>query len=536
MRRSTEPTRPCTLTRLRILTCLRTLTCPRILTGAHIMTCPRTWLAGILSLLVAYSLVCSSVALAQTRPRAGRTKAVARQPSAVKAQQAKRALIISLDGLDARYLSKSDEYGLRIPTLRRLMREGVAAEGVVSVYPSVTYPAHATMVTGTKPLGHGIYGNEIFAPPPAPQPRARSWHWFARDLRADTLWAAGARQRLTSGMVSWPVSAGAGDFNVPEIWKAGTNPGDSLPATLAEISAQARPRGLVAEIAGRDPLLFSGVTKDEGDDMRTRWAEYIIAEKRPRLMFVHLFDLDHFQHDFAPFTPQAFAMLEKTDAYVARLLAAAERAGTLAETAVFIVSDHGFLPITHEIRPFVILERAGLLQLGEVTEADGRTRPVVTDWRVMPYPTGGSCAIILRDPNDREALRLALRAFAPYDPRPKRPAPRSERPEALRIFYPQQLAADGVNPRAAFYLEGRDGYTFSGSLRGEAIAPLRTPGGTHGFHPRRASYRASFIASGMSITRRGSLGHINLWDIAPTIARTLGLRLRRADGRAISLR
>jgi hypothetical protein len=36
---------------------------------------------------------------------------------------------------------------------------------------------------------------------------------------------------------------------VPEIWKAGTEPGDSLTQTLAEMSANALPHGLVEEIA-----------------------------------------------------------------------------------------------------------------------------------------------------------------------------------------------------------------------------------------------------------------------------------------------
>ena len=47
-------------------------------------------------------------------------------------EEAKRALVISLDGLDARYLMRRDEYGLRIPTLRRLMAAGSASLEVVS--------------------------------------------------------------------------------------------------------------------------------------------------------------------------------------------------------------------------------------------------------------------------------------------------------------------------------------------------------------------------------------------------------------------
>lgn len=448
-------------------------------------------------------------------------------------RRAKRVLVISLDGLDARYLSERDRFGLKIPTLRRLMREGATAAGVVSVYPSVTYPAHATLVTGASPRRHGIYGNEVWEPPPAPQLPAKRWHWWAEDIRVETLWQAARQRGLTSALVSWPVGAGAGDWNVPEIWKAGANPGDSLAATFAEISNHARPRGLVGEITRHDPQVLSRVTKDEGDDMRTRWAEYLIAEKRPDVVLVHLFDLDHFQHDAGPFTPEAFAMLEKSDAYVARLMAAAESAGTLRETAVFIVSDHGFLPIRSHINPYVILARAGLLKTREERDAKGATRMVVADdWRALPYLTSGSCAVILRDPSDRDALRRARAAFAPYETRRGRAPDRSG--GVLSIVSAAQLARLGANPRAAFALEGAHGYSFGGSLTGQPVETT-TGRGTHGYLPARADYRASFIASGAGIARRGSLGEVDMLRIAPTIARTIGLTLRDAEGQPIQL-
>src|SRR5947209_3711605 len=201
-------------------------------------------------------------------------------------------------------------------------------------------------------------------------------------------------------MVSWPVSTGAGDYNFPEIFKNGI----SLQEALARIVANTRPEGLFQEISHHDPALYQNSNADEQDDLRTRVAEYIIAEKRPELALVHLFDLDHFQHKYGPFTQEALAMLEKEDAYVARILGAASRAGDLDETAVFIVSDHGFLPISKLIHPNVLLAQAGLLK---VTGRDARGDAVVTDVRAIAYVTSGSCSIILRDPADRDALKRA---------------------------------------------------------------------------------------------------------------------------------
>ena len=53
-------------------------------------------------------------------------------------------LVLSVDGLDWRYLRDADRLGLKIPNLRRLMAEGEVAQGVIGVYPTVTWPSHTS--------------------------------------------------------------------------------------------------------------------------------------------------------------------------------------------------------------------------------------------------------------------------------------------------------------------------------------------------------------------------------------------------------
>jgi hypothetical protein len=437
----------------------------------------------------------------------------------------RRVIVISLDGLDARYINRRDEFGLKIPNLRRLIAEGIVAEGVISVFPSVTYPAHTTIVTGAHPARHGIYGNELLD---APEGTAqREWYWYARDIRAQTLWDVARRRGLKVGLVSWPVGVGAGDYNVPEIIRFG----GTLMDTLARIKKNSIPQDLVGEMERRDielygeTPLYAKATKDEQDDMRTHMAEYIITQRRPEMMFVHLFDLDHFEHDKGPFTPEAFAILEKSDAYVGRILEAARRAGTLNETAIFIVSDHGFLPISKQMHPGVLLERAGLLKVRQGADEKG-TPAVVTEWRALPFVTNGSCAIILRDENDAETRRRVLDIFRPLASR--------EGSGVREVLTGRELRALGANPRAALMLDAADGYAFGTNYTGEPVTahPQR---GAHGYLPTRPGYFASFIASGAGVGRGARLGTIRMIDIGPTIARTLRLKLRDAEGRALKL-
>jgi predicted AlkP superfamily pyrophosphatase or phosphodiesterase len=438
--------------------------------------------------------------------------------------QARRVILISLDGLDARYLRRADQFGLRIPTLRRLMREGSTAHaGVVSVYPSITYPAHTTIVTGARPRRHGVYGNEEFDPA---DPQSRSGLWFKSSIRADTLWDAAARAGLSVGLVSWPVAGGAGDWNMPEFWRPGGTQADSL----SDIHANARPKDLPAEIAAREPSLYALATADEQDDMRTRFAEHIIREKRPRLVLVHLFDLDHFQHDYGPFSKEAFAILEKVDGYVARILRAAGEAGTLPETAVFVVSDHGFRPVRKLIHPGVFFQHWGLIKLKEVADGKGKTRTVVADWQAWPYVANGSCAVMLRDPDDEATASRVSLILSNF-----REAQAGGHRAVLEVLPGKHLDGLGVHPSAALMLEAAEGYSFGSNLTGAPVTD-NTQRGAHGYLPTRRDYRASFVASGAGVARRGDLGEVRMIDIGPTVARSLGLTLRDAEGKPLRLR
>jgi predicted AlkP superfamily pyrophosphatase or phosphodiesterase len=73
-------------------------------------------------------------------------------------------VLISVDGLKPEYVLDADRYGLKIPTLRRMVAEGTSASAVTGVLPTVTYPSHTTLVTGVAPATHGILNNSPFDP------------------------------------------------------------------------------------------------------------------------------------------------------------------------------------------------------------------------------------------------------------------------------------------------------------------------------------------------------------------------------------
>ncbi len=48
------------------------------------------------------------------------------------------------------------------PCSSRWLGRGAHAEGMTGIFPSVTYPAHTTMVTGAFPANHGVLFNTRF--------------------------------------------------------------------------------------------------------------------------------------------------------------------------------------------------------------------------------------------------------------------------------------------------------------------------------------------------------------------------------------
>src|SRR5882724_1501101 len=76
----------------------------------------------------------------------------------------KKVVLISIDGLKGATLASIASRNWNTPNLNELTRKGSVSEGLVGVFPTVTYPNHTTLVTGRSPAAHGILGNTLFDP------------------------------------------------------------------------------------------------------------------------------------------------------------------------------------------------------------------------------------------------------------------------------------------------------------------------------------------------------------------------------------
>ena len=64
----------------------------------------------------------------------------------------KRVMIVSFDAVGAKDL----EYLQTLPNFQRFFEQAALCSHVNSVCPSLTYPAHTSIVTGRMPKNHGI--------------------------------------------------------------------------------------------------------------------------------------------------------------------------------------------------------------------------------------------------------------------------------------------------------------------------------------------------------------------------------------------
>jgi predicted AlkP superfamily pyrophosphatase or phosphodiesterase len=414
-------------------------------------------------------------------------------------------VMVSVDGLRPDYITAADAHHARVPTLRRFLKEGAFAAGVEGVIPTVTYPSHTTLITGVWPAKHGILANTPFDPL---RTNPGGWYWYTEDIRVPTLWDAATRAGLTTASIQWPVSVGARiTWNIPEFWRAGT-PADaklvravSTPGLLAELEPELGeyPRGLDAE----------------ADERRGRYAARLLEKKHPSLLTLHLVALDHIEHETGPFSSESLAVLERLDAVIGKLRETAERLAP-GRAYVAVVSDHGFARTAMQFNPFSAFRAAGLFAV------DGRGR--ITDWKAMPWTSGGSAAIVLRDPADASTLAQVRELL---DTLAADPANGID-----RVLDADTLHKRGGFPPASFLVGLKPGWQTGSSVSGPVLSKSSL-GGTHGHLPDLLELRASFFLVGPGVPAGRSLGIIDMRDVAPTLARRLGLALPSADGKTL---
>lgn len=423
-------------------------------------------------------------------------------PLTLHAAPKRHVLVISIDGMGAQYLTQADRYGLRIPTLRQFQREGVYADGVIGVLPTMTYPSHTTMMTGVTPAEHGVYANQKFDPLGTLHGEAIT---EADTIKVKTLWQAAHDAGYTTASVGFPVTTDATGID----WLMPANGIFEGRSEDGAAAANADPKRHYDHPAGLRETLASDVAAMHATDLeqtRVAWTVAILRHYKPNLMTTHLGDLDHAEHATGPFSRESLAALEYLDGRIAMLVA--EEIKIDPEAIIVIVSDHGFEPVEKTFHPGVLLTEAGLLVPA--------TAQTPADWKASFWNTGGTAAIVLKDPTDSVTL-------ATVDALLQKAAANPEYGIAS-ILTKADLTKTGGFPTASFVLEMKPGFKIGNGRKGPAVTD--TPHtGTHGYLPERPELYASFLMMGPGVAKGKDVGLIDMRQVATTLADLLRVTL-----------
>ena len=213
-------------------------------------------------------------------------------------------LLISIDGFKPSYLSKSSA-----PNLFDLASRGMMAEGLISSFPSVTFPNHVTLVTGQTPDHHGIVNNTMTDPGTTQRftlgsrEAVENPFWWQESR---PIWIALRKQGKVASTLFWPGSETSIDGLRPNDWLRYDH----------DMPHETRVKTLVG------------------------WLSRTSAE-RPDFATLYFADVDSAGHSAGPDSQAVRDSVKKVDESIGELSKELKRLGLLEQTTWIIVSDHG---------------------------------------------------------------------------------------------------------------------------------------------------------------------------------------------------
>lgn len=419
------------------------------------------------------------------------------------AQTVKHVVLITIDGFRPDfYLDPS--WGA--VNLRQLMESGASAKGVTGIFPTVTFPSHTTLVTGVKPIEHGVYYNAPFEPAGS----TGTWYWHYDAIKSPTLWQVLRKEGRSTASVLWPVTAGAPiDYNVADIWDVGNS--DRRETTRRHCT----PTGLWEELeqnaTGRMDANDFNLDKDylSMDENVARMAGYIIRRYKPSFIAVHLPAVDHAEHADGRDGAQVRRAISGADRSVRTIIEGIDKAGLREHTVVIVTGDHGFADRSQNFYPNVLLSKAGMIE----DIGSGK-------WQAQFHTSGGSAFLYIKDKADKTTLARVKKILNDLP---------SEQKKLFRLVEGEKLANAGADPEVMLALSAVPGTAFASSHKGELIR--ESHGGTHGHFPDFPDIQTGFIASGPGIKKGVQIEAMEMVDIAPLIASLLGVDFRRGNDR-----
>ena len=426
-----------------------------------------------------------------------------------------KVFVLSMDAM----VGEDLEYLANKPHFARIFKNSARVGKVTTIFPSITYPAHVSMMTGCRPGKTGIYTNYRVG---AKKTKDVPWHLDAGAIKAENYFAAAKRAGLTTAAVYWPVTGNDPhvDWEINELF---FYLNEDIEEHFRKYGANDEAMAVVHENLFRFPKAKeydpARVRSDGFDDFIMGCVCSLIKRDRPDFLVAHNCILDTMRHRNGVFHENVTRSLDIVDEWLGEVEAAMREAGVYEDTDFILCSDHGQRNNVRNMKLNVLLKRRGFLN----TDEEGN----VTEWKARCVANGMSAYIVLRDRQD-------------------------EKTKAEVLDYLTALAKDGVWGFNEVYTAeeikekygtwgdfdfalNTDGYS---SFVESATEPVvgkhnftdyRSGKATHGYFPEDGA-QPVFIAAGPSFKPGAYVEQAQIIDEAPTIAHILGDSLPEAEG------
>lgn len=438
--------------------------------------------------------------------------------SGYNAAMKKRLHIFSFDGLstlDMPFLETQ-------PNFKRLLDGAAYSYKVKSIYPSLTYPAHCSIVTGNYPVKHGVVNN-TFLQPSAEKP---DWFWYAKYIKTKTFQELARENGYSISSLMWPVTAKAAiRYNMPEIF-----PSSNTIKNQIRLSLSAGSKLFQLNLLARYGSELSGMHEPELDNFLMKCWLYAYRRYPTDITMTHFIDLDSIRHDYGFYSDEAKAALQRHDRRLGLILDRIEQSGDAQNTTIIALGDHSSLDANCIIFLNTLFKNKKLL----TSEKNN-----IPDYQVIAKSTGGSTYIYAQEHLDSTEQQKLFDTVASLI--------KTEIPaEAIEALYTGAEAGKlGADNNCLMMLEAHKGYLFEDDIAEKPLMSIEELDNckethyhknNHGYSPfTKPNYETVFIAKGSGIKKNFDIGEMCLVDEGPTFAKILGLELKNCDGKILNI-
>ena len=422
----------------------------------------------------------------------------------------RRIIIVSLDAVGKRDM----EFMQTLPNFSRIVENGAFCDNVLSVYPSLTYPAHTSIVTGKLPNRHRIVANTKFQPDRANP----DWLYKEKYINGKTIVDVAREKGFKTAAFLWPVMAGAKiDYNIPEVMCTRKYHNQVVMCLLNGTP------GYLLDVNKRFGHIRHGISQPALDDFVMECVHYTIDRHDPNVMLIHLTDVDTQRHNYGAEGPEVTEALKRHDERLGNLTKWLSDKHPMDNTTLIVLGDHCQI----DAHTIVYLNKL-FLDKGYLTVQGYK----ITSYKAIAKTCDGSTYVYINPKciDDEEFLDSLTDTLNEIK--------NDERLGVEEIYSNEEARDMGADECCFCMIEGKRGYYFLNEfdVLTEKVTDTKNHKmlAIHGCLNTKEENKTFFGACGKGIKKGVRIDSMRVWDEGPTIAKIMGGHLPAVDGEILT--